>query len=761
MSRLISPLARVTFVGTGDEFVSGDGILKAVSVELGEEVRSSRCSVSLFDRNLAIGAKYQAISFAQGGIITPEGLLKEVSPNVAPAVDKSDPSGTTTSGSSAQNASLKPEVRAFLDLIAYAEGSGYNVMFPGRRFRSYADHPRTRITSGDLTSDAAGRYQFLASTWDDAKKALGLKDFSPASQDLAAVWLIDKKRNALKYVEQGSKGLKQALDILSYEWASFPPARYPQETRSLQDLTNKYISFLLKYQGQTPAQQAAAIQPQIVDKAATKPIEKKDKGCEIIVELGYSLDQMVAFYFWHVATTTSRNQLDTTVFEGQSIRWTMTRRIQNTAYTNITLRQLAQMLCDRYRLRLDMEGNGPTYQYLDQAGISDYQLLLREARAIGYSIREKGNKLIIKPYRPNFTGFVITRDILQEIKFGDRASADSSPSPGTTTSSPAVPAADNKLMKDRKTGQPVQTRVEDSTATGVKTGARTAITGAPTPAVRGTTIPDTSVTGLPKQEIGSIDLADGKAEGAVIQDESRRVKGYESSCTLVTTPEALTIAPGSIIGVSDEVAPSPFNREWRVASVRHTLSTGGMRSEVSMYSPQAAKANNGIGSTSTSTPSSSATPTEIKPGRFVLPCTGKTGNGINGGGNGLRRHTGVDIANVQGTPIVASAEGVVYKALTGCRVGDHSCGGGYGNNVVIQHPNGYFTRYAHLHEVLVSPGQKVKQGERIGTMGNTGRSFGSHLHFEIRKGGSFTDQAVVFSSVGLIIPQPHDAGFKY
>jgi murein DD-endopeptidase MepM/ murein hydrolase activator NlpD len=181
-----------------------------------------------------------------------------------------------------------------------------------------------------------------------------------------------------------------------------------------------------------------------------------------------------------------------------------------------------------------------------------------------------------------------------------------------------------------------------------------------------------------------------------------------------------------------------------------------------MYSPQAAKADSSTtGTSGMATSSSPASVTEVKPGGFVLPCTGRTGNGVNGGGNGKRRHHGVDIANVQGTAIVASASGVVYKVINGCGVGDFGCGGGYGNNVVIQHDNGYFTRYAHLSQIFVVQGQRVKQGEKIAAMGNTGRSYGSHLHFEIRKGGSFTDQAVVFSTVGLIIPQPHDVGFKY
>ncbi len=769
MTRIISPVARVT-VNKTIIWQSGDGILKSVSVELNENQRSSRCSAQMYDPDLLIGAAFQKMSLTTGGIVTPEGLLKETSPTSAPATPSSDPSGTTTSGSSTQNTSFSPQVRAFLDLVSWAEGADYTTIYGNRKFSSFADHPRRRITAGGNTSDAAGRYQFLASTWDEVKKALNLKDFSPASQDLAAVYLIDKKRKALKFVEQGTKGLKQALDLLSYEWASFPPARYPQKTRSFEALTNKYISFLLKYQGQSPSQSAAATQPQasstadntkaapLKDKAEQKPVEQSIKGTEIVIELGYSLDQLVAFNFIHIGTNTSRDALGTTTLEGSMIRWVMSRRTQNTAYTSITLRQLAQMICDRYGLKLDMEGNGPTYQYLDQTSISDYELLLRETRAIGYYIIESGNTLVIKPYRPIFTGFVITRDMVQTIRFTDRASSDRSSTPGTTVSTPATPAAETKTKNDRKTGKPTQTKIEDTTGVGNEQLKPFGVTGSATPQVHGTTILDASITGLPKQEIGAIDLADGSAIAAQLSDEAKRIKGYESTATLVTYPETLTLTPGSIIALDSSVAPDPFNREWRISSVRHTLSTAGMRTELQFYSPQAAKEASGSASTSDTT---DAPATEVKPGGFVLPAAGKTGDGINGGGNGHRKHTGVDIANVQGTAIVASAGGTTYKVLGGCSVGDDSCHGGYGNNIVIQHENGYFTRYAHLHEILVTQGQKVKQGQKIGTMGNTGHSTGTHLHFEIRKGGSFTDQAVLFSDVGLTIPQKHNKGFRY
>lgn len=96
-------------------------------------------------------------------------------------------------------------------------------------------------------------------------------------------------------------------------------------------------------------------------------------------------------------------------------------------------------------------------------------------------------------------------------------------------------------------------------------------------------------------------------------------------------------------------------------------------------------------------------------------------------------HYGVDLAvdGRTGHPIMASASGEVTKVISGCRVGNISCGGRYGNYIVIRHGNGTKTVYAHLEKVYVSVGESVTQGQKIGTLGNTGRSTGPHLHFEI------------------------------
>ncbi len=89
-------------------------------------------------------------------------------------------------------------------------------------------------------------------------------------------------------------------------------------------------------------------------------------------------------------------------------------------------------------------------------------------------------------------------------------------------------------------------------------------------------------------------------------------------------------------------------------------------------------------------------------------------------------HSGVDIAGRKDSPIQAAAAGVVVHA--GRRAG-------YGHSVVVQHANGYSTRYAHASSILVELGQKVEKGEPIATVGSTGRSTGPHLHFEVIQDG--------------------------
>lgn len=145
---------------------------------------------------------------------------------------------------------ISSNLQAFLDMLAWSEGTsrikgsdnGYNVIVGGALFTSYTDHPRKLVSlpSLGIKSTAAGRYQLLSRYYDAYKKQLGLKDFSPDSQDSIAIQQI-RERKALQDIESGD--IKSAITKCSNIWASLPGAGYGQHEHKVEDLINKYISY--------------------------------------------------------------------------------------------------------------------------------------------------------------------------------------------------------------------------------------------------------------------------------------------------------------------------------------------------------------------------------------------------------------------------------------------------------------------------------------------------------------------------------------
>ena len=102
----------------------------------------------------------------------------------------------------------------------------------------------------------------------------------------------------------------------------------------------------------------------------------------------------------------------------------------------------------------------------------------------------------------------------------------------------------------------------------------------------------------------------------------------------------------------------------------------------------------------------------------------------------VKFHSGLDFSAPQGTPIYATAEGTVQTA--------GNLGNGYGNHIVIQHGYSYSTLYGHMSRIKAKRGQRVKRGEVIGYVGSTGKSTGSHLHYEVFKGRKRLDPIYFF-----------------
>ena len=111
--------------------------------------------------------------------------------------------------------------------------------------------------------------------------------------------------------------------------------------------------------------------------------------------------------------------------------------------------------------------------------------------------------------------------------------------------------------------------------------------------------------------------------------------------------------------------------------------------------------------------------------------------------DGTRRfHDGVDLPTAVGTPVLAVASGRVVSSETTP---------GYGLSVVIEHAQGWTTRYAHLSAVDAEPGQRIARGQTLGRVGNTGRSTGPHLHFEALHDGRRVDPGL--AAPGELRPQ--------
>lgn len=173
---------------------------------------------------------------------------------MAPGADEAEDVESTTSeltaptcGPASATGAVPAKHRAILDTIAFTEGTagtcgedGYNTGFAYHCFASCAKHPNIVWSSGGYRSSAAGRYQFLNTTW----AGLGLGAFSPKNQDIGGLKLVARRGVTLPTDRAlTATEFSIAMKKLSYEWASLPFSPYGQPTKSLATTRAKYCSF--------------------------------------------------------------------------------------------------------------------------------------------------------------------------------------------------------------------------------------------------------------------------------------------------------------------------------------------------------------------------------------------------------------------------------------------------------------------------------------------------------------------------------------
>ncbi len=238
--------------------------------------------------------------------------------------------------------------------------------------------------------------------------------------------------------------------------------------------------------------------------------------------------------------------------------------------------------------------------------------------------------------------------------------------------------------------------------------------------------------------LGSIAAMFGVTKATIIAANNMTgstVKPGQSLVILPTSGQLYTVAKGdTIASIAKKFKVSVTDiEEWNDLGPNDTVSVGDplMIPDDSFTSiPSSGKPSPSKG-TSKGSSSGGKVTVSFSPGNsldldsfFIRPLQG----GIETQGLHGARHTGIDIGAQRGTPILAAASGTVIVAATS------GYNTGYGNYVVIQHEiNGHSlqTLYAHMSKVLVNVGETVSQGQNIGLVGSTGRSTGSHLHFEV------------------------------
>jgi len=156
------------------------------------------------------------------------------------AFDEGKADGLARTAPCAPTGTLSVSACALLGTIAFAEGTHahYDYTFAYRKFSSFNDHPRLRICAGSYCSTAAGRYQILSKTWNGIRGSL--PDFTPASQDQAAIKLI-RARGVMNIDTIDTRAeLDTAIRKLNREWASLPGSPYGQPTHAMSRLWTEF-----------------------------------------------------------------------------------------------------------------------------------------------------------------------------------------------------------------------------------------------------------------------------------------------------------------------------------------------------------------------------------------------------------------------------------------------------------------------------------------------------------------------------------------
>lgn len=201
------------------------------------------------------------------------------------------------------------------------------------------------------------------------------------------------------------------------------------------------------------------------------------------------------------------------------------------------------------------------------------------------------------------------------------------------------------------------------------------------------------------------------------------------------------LAEDELNAESERIAAEVVDLQKQYAAELAAQATAAAKATKAAEATRSAKATRAAEATKAAKPTPTPKPANRQPsGGWVWPYPGdyhvysKYGMRMHPVYHVYRFHSGVDLGGDYGAPIVAAADGVVIKVRNPWQ-GRNTGGSGYGNYIIIMHANGVSTLYAHMKKTLVSVGESVDAGDKIGLCGSTGTSTGPHLHFEVMVNG--------------------------
>ena len=705
-----------------------------VEVTLGQNEDSSSCTVTLADSDNAIASAMIDHTLKTGGIpALPKPVLQVGANGATPATNATGSGIAASSGGGlplARGTGFTPQVLAFMNLIASHEvpnsdaPNSYYAQNEGGADWAESSFGSDGFPTDRKTGSNIGRYQFNPGDWHDFQRSdPTATKYNPVTQDKMCLWKMGV-RGVLAPLNAGD--IAGAIRAGGHEWASLPESVLHQTASGYTmqngiDLYNKYLTGFHQATPDVPvvAKQDVPVTTATANKqAATKPTAAKPatttttpvlpidpnagviKGSKLTVTLGE-----YQFVYYHQGTETDQD--GKTKVSGQGIRWVMSRRQRNKALKGLSLKQLAQSIATAHKAQLNWQADFDVqYEHIDQSGLSDYQLLLREAKSAGLLVSEENLVLTVKTLRQmTDSGLVLTVGVnLISYQISDKAMDASK-----EKSIDSLLQGENKVDLDPLTGT---FKISKPDVDPVK---------------------DISVSGK-----ASSDVSGKKAPGqdALAQQNRarmKRVKGLPSTFVIPLSDDSIKLVP--LAALRTKGISSVLDRVWMVDTVTHKVADG--KTELKCFSPVEV-----IDNTPQLTTGTGTAPVVTSSTGWLVPC-----DGIITSPFGMRTspttgassmHKGSDIANDAGTPVYASKEGVVVSSAVD---------GGYGNLLVIKHPDGWYTAYAHLNDFVVRAGQTVTKLQLVAHMGSTGISTGSHCHFEIRDPNG---KQVPHASVGLI-----------